>query len=222
MNGLLVRIYHDTYFRFRVRTVTVSYTHLDVYKRQVKYGPVRASDIKKYLAAGYKTDEKMRRVTFPFLERLKLVPVELVYSGKYLLIALAAIFALSVFGKQGIDLTSGFVSMMLLVTGYLAGAAVSPMILPWLPFRSFALKGLIAGILCTWSILVFYFPMPWFLSLAWMLINSGIASFLAMNFTGASTYTSLSGVKKEMKTAIPLQIASVSLGLVLLIVLKFI
>jgi len=29
-----------------------------------------------------------------------------------------------------------------------------------------------------------------------------------MNFTGSSTYTSLSGVKKEMKTALPLQIVS--------------
>jgi acetyl-CoA decarbonylase/synthase complex subunit gamma len=36
-----------------------------------------------------------------------------------------------------------------------------------------------------------------------------------MNFTGASTYTSLSGVKKEMRIAVPLQIASVVIGVAL-------
>ena len=42
-----------------------------------------------------------------------------------------------------------------------------------------------------------------------------LSSFIAMNFTGASTYTSLSGVVKEMKTAVPLQkaLAVVAAGL---------
>jgi acetyl-CoA decarbonylase/synthase complex subunit gamma len=39
------------------------------------------------------------------------------------------------------------------------------------------------------------------------------SSYLAMNFTGASTYTSLSGVKKEMRWAIPLQIGAGVIGL---------
>jgi acetyl-CoA decarbonylase/synthase complex subunit gamma len=34
-----------------------------------------------------------------------------------------------------------------------------------------------------------------------------------MNFTGASTYTSLSGVKKEMKWAVPLEITAGVVGL---------
>jgi acetyl-CoA decarbonylase/synthase complex subunit gamma len=36
-----------------------------------------------------------------------------------------------------------------------------------------------------------------------------------MNFTGASTYTSLSGVKKEMRWAVPLEIGAGGIGLVL-------
>jgi hypothetical protein len=36
-----------------------------------------------------------------------------------------------------------------------------------------------------------------------------------MNFTGASTFTSLSGVKKEMRWAVPLEIAAASLGIML-------
>jgi multisubunit Na+/H+ antiporter MnhC subunit len=47
-----------------------------------------------------------------------------------------------------------------------------------------------------------------------------VSSFVAMNFTGSSTYTSLSGVKKEMKLAIPLQIASSVIGLVMFIMGK--
>jgi acetyl-CoA decarbonylase/synthase complex subunit gamma len=36
-----------------------------------------------------------------------------------------------------------------------------------------------------------------------------------MNFTGASTYTSLSGVKREMRWALPLEIAAGIIGLCL-------
>jgi acetyl-CoA decarbonylase/synthase complex subunit gamma len=36
-----------------------------------------------------------------------------------------------------------------------------------------------------------------------------------MNFTGASTYTSLSGVKKEMRVAVPLQIVGALTGVIL-------
>jgi hypothetical protein len=40
-----------------------------------------------------------------------------------------------------------------------------------------------------------------------------LASYLAMNFTGASTYTSLSGVRREMRRALPLQIGAGAVGL---------
>jgi acetyl-CoA decarbonylase/synthase complex subunit gamma len=53
---------------------------------------------------------------------------------------------------------------------------------------------------------------------AWFLVITGLSSFLAMNFTGSSTYTSLSGVKKEMKVAVPLQMAFVVTGLVLMMI----
>jgi hypothetical protein len=51
-------------------------------------------------------------------------------------------------------------------------------------------------------------------------ISVSIASFMTMNFTGSSTYTSLSGVKREMKGALPLQIALASLGIILVYHLK--
>jgi hypothetical protein len=71
--------------------------------------------------------------------------------------------------------------------------------------------------------LLFYFGKlgnNYFEILSWFLIISGISSFMAMNFTGASTYTSLSGVKKEMKIAVPVQISFAVIGLVLLVIGK--
>jgi len=38
-----------------------------------------------------------------------------------------------------------------------------------------------------------------------------------MNFTGASTYTSLSGVLKEMKIALPVMISASALGAVMVL-----
>jgi acetyl-CoA decarbonylase/synthase complex subunit gamma len=45
----------------------------------------------------------------------------------------------------------------------------------------------------------------------------GFSSFLAMNFTGASTFTSLAGVKKEMRIAVPMQIASGVIAMILVV-----
>ena len=58
--------------------------------------------------------------------------------------------------------------------------------------------------------------------LAWIGIIPAITAYLAMNFTGASTYTSLSGVKKEMRWAVPLEIGIGVVGLVLWIGSRFI
>jgi len=59
------------------------------------------------------------------------------------------------------------------------------------------------------------------LMLAWFFISGAVSSYLSMNFTGASTYTSLSGVRKEMGIFVPIQIALALAGLVLLIISKF-
>ncbi|MDP4239714.1 MAG: hypothetical protein Q8904_09645 [Bacteroidota bacterium] len=53
-------------------------------------------------------------------------------------------------------------------------------------------------------------------------LNISIASFMTMNFTGSSTYTSLSGVQKEMKWAVPLQIGFMAVGSILFIISKLV
>ncbi len=41
---------------------------------------------------------------------------------------------------------------------------------------------------------------------------------MALNFTGTSTYTSMSGVKKEMKIAIPLQLIAALAGAICIVI----
>jgi len=51
-----------------------------------------------------------------------------------------------------------------------------------------------------------------------LLIVPAVSSFLALQFTGASTYTSFSGVIKETRLAVPLIRAAVGLGLAAFII----
>jgi len=48
--------------------------------------------------------------------------------------------------------------------------------------------------------------------LALILFTISISSYLAMNFTGATPFTSPSGVEKEMKQYIPVQLATLVLS----------
>jgi len=95
-------------------------------------------------------------------------------------------------------------------------------LLPWVPGRAFALKGWILGAI--WAIAVCAlrgFPGAslggWLAALSYVLILPALSAFLAMNFTGSSTFTSLSGVVKEMKYSVPAMIASAGLGIVALV-----
>jgi acetyl-CoA decarbonylase/synthase complex subunit gamma len=58
--------------------------------------------------------------------------------------------------------------------------------------------------------------------MAWLFLIPALSAYLAMNFTGASTYTSLSGVKKEMRWALPCQIGAGMIGAALWIGSQFI
>ena len=55
----------------------------------------------------------------------------------------------------------------------------------------------------------------WLDTAAWLVLVPAMTSFLLMNFTGASTFTSLSGVLREMRVAVPAQIVAGALGLLL-------
>jgi hypothetical protein len=180
---------------------------------KVIYGPIRAADLPKFLANGLKTDPAMRNVTFTLKERLAVVPVELVQSWKA---ALASFVYLIIIGIISGDVLSwSTIPQFLLFLGaILIGCALVPAFLPFIPGRSFAFKGWLVGIIAT-LVFVWLSTQNWSMNAAHLLILPAISAYLALNFTGCSTYTSLSGVKKEMKIALPLLIFSVISGIAL-------
>ena len=186
------------------------------------YGPVRANDIPAFLKAGKKNTPEMRRVRFNLADRAVLVPNELVQFFKYPLLVAACMLLLSGFGPDFYSFdrvaSHGIENAVFIFLAYLSGMILPPLLLPWLPGRSFSLKGAWVGIALAVGLGYYMRAKPDlynsdFGALAWYFMIPAITSFLAMNFTGSSTYTSLSGVKKEMRVAVPLQIAFAALGL---------
>ena len=113
----------------------------------------------------------------------------------------------------------GLFAVLALFSAIISGAVLNPLLLPYLPGRAFSTKGFSVGLVV--ALILLYLRdanlQIWagrIETLAWLLIIPAISGYLAMNFTGASTYTSLSGVKKEMRWALPAQIAAASGGLV--------
>jgi hypothetical protein len=193
----------------------------------VHYGPVRACDIKKFISAGYRADRQMRRVTFGFSDRIKLIPNDFMYGKSYLLGALSLLFIISGLSSDGISYKDfygeGGPAISRVFLAYFAGIVITPLFLPYIPGRHFSLKGFFSGtIIFIIIMLLKSSPENIFETISWFLIITAISSFLAMNFTGSSTYTSLSGVKKEMKISIPFQIGFALVGLVLHIIGKII
>ncbi len=183
----------------------------------VVYGPVRAMDLKAFLAADMHATAHMRQVTFSTLDRLVLTPVELTSMLKP---ALWATLALFIGGGIGPDLFSfatawnrGTVALGSLLSGIIAGAVAVPVLLPWIPGRAFAFKGALFGLLVSLLMLTGIgtsSSLPE--NLALLLALPAVSSYCAMNFTGSTTFTSPSGVEKEMRYAIPGQLAALLLA----------
>jgi len=191
----------------------------------VTFGPVRACDIRQFIEAGYKASPEMRKMVFPMRERAKLIPVDVMYRKYQLLLVLVVIFFFSGLDKTGFlfakMVETGLFPLLNAVGAYLAGIVLAPLFLSWVPFRAFALKGAFWAVVTT-VVLNLLVPVSLIEGVGLGLINLSIASFMTMNFTGSSTYTSLSGVQKEMKVAIPFQIAFAAIGFILFISSKLV
>ncbi len=179
---------------------------------RVVYGPVRARDILAFLAAGMSAEGGMRRVGFTLKERLALVPVELsaLWRPRALLFAFAAV-ALGAVGPWGYSAAEGVARGGALVAavalGVFAGALVTPALLPWIPGRMFSVKGALAGAVLAGPLLLAAGAGP--LMTVWALAAvTAVSSFAAMNFTGSTTFTSLSGVLVEMRRSLPWQVGA--------------
>jgi acetyl-CoA decarbonylase/synthase complex subunit gamma len=120
-------------------------------------------------------------------------------------------------------LNHGLPAALAIFVAVFAGAVLTPLLLPWLPGRAFSLKSLAPGLFCALLLLLLRWgdalrPGGLLEMIGWVLVILSAAAYLGMNFTGASTYTSLSGVKKEMRWSLPLQIGGGVIGLVLWVV----
>ena len=194
---------------------------------KVIYGPVKADDIRAFVANDYKATPEMRKINFNLGDRSKLIPVEFVYAKHYMILIPAIFFILAGLSVHGFSVDSswsnGGRAILNLCVAYLAGCVLTPIFLPIIPFKSFSLKGLVMGWLMALPLLYLNFlGTNIFEIIAWFLIMGGLSSFLAMNFTGSSTFTSLSGVQKEMKISLPTQILGTALGCIGWIVTRFI
>lgn len=176
---------------------------------RVVYAPVRAKDIKLFFQNNRKTTQEMRQVEFNMWDRFVLTPIEFLYFGKPFAIAFAVLFILSGISKSGFNfnmvLSSSKSIVFYLLISLMCGTFLTPLLLPYIPGRAFAVKGFAIGLIA--SVIVWFFSTEPFIMLApWLLAIPALSSVSAMFFTGASTYTSLSGVLKEMKIAMPIQI----------------
>lgn len=182
---------------------------------KARFGPILAAHLPEFLRTG-QASEEMRTVTFSLRERAVLVPLELCIVGKPLLIAGLLFFVLSGISPEIFSLsaagTRGATLFLATLTAIAAGAALTPLLLPWIPFRQFWLKGAILGGIAAVLFTAGTTDAGMVEKAALFLWISGCASFLAMNFTGSTPFTSLSGVAKEMRRGLPFQILSAGIA----------
>jgi hypothetical protein len=193
----------------------------------VHYGPVRASDIRKFIERRYRADKEMRKVKFGLKDRIKLIPNDFIQGKYYLLGSMLILFLLSGLSTRGVSYRDfagqGGPSVLTVFLAYFAGIVITPVLLPYLPGRYFSLKGFCSGMF----VLLIYLlatlsKFNLILFISWFFIIGAVSSFTAMNYTGSSTFTSLSGVRKEMKLFVPLQISFAVAGIILQVLGKLI
>jgi hypothetical protein len=187
----------------------------------IRFGPILSSDLPAFIDSGYTATPEMRLKKFPIMERAALIPMELIIAMKWMGVILPAVFVLAGIIGPGpfreAAIHHGFFPALMLCGGMIAGTIVSPLLLPWLPGRAFSIKGFWASVFI-FLVMVGLFPNASFHKpkgmeiFAFFLLSSALSAFLAMNFTGSSTYTSLSGVRKEMKWAVPIQVIAGLVG----------
>jgi hypothetical protein len=177
---------------------------------EVIWGPVRSGDLPEFLANSCEAKPAMRKVTFTIGERLVLVPVEMAMAIKPSLVILAVMLVLSGLGPGFFGAAQAWSRWLFFVPAYavglVTGAVLVPVLLPWLPFRAFYLKGLLVALPIAVAVTSWFGSPGWPEAVAQVLVCLTVSSYTAMNFTGATPYASPSGVEKEMGRAIPLQI----------------
>ncbi len=159
---------------------------------RVEWGPVRAEDLPAFLATHTATPE-MRQVRFPLWDRLVLIPVDL----RSILLMMAA-------GAVVLWLLAGAGTARDLVVAMLAGTVLFPILLPYLPTRDFTTRGYLLGVLVMIPSALIDLSQG-----GGLLVEAGrvivdltvfpaLTAYLALLFTGATPFTSRTGVRREI------------------------
>jgi hypothetical protein len=180
----------------------------------VEYGPVRARDLPEYLKT-HKATPAMRMVEFPLKDRLVLTPVEFVHIALPMVVIAALLWLLA-----------GPVASLAAVSAVIAGTVLFPALLPYIPTQDFSTKGLILG-----AVVALPFAMSFGTNPAvpgWanaagaataLLIIPSVVAYFALNFTGCTTFTSRTGVKKEIFRYVPVMALMAGIGVIMGIIL---
>ena len=195
---------------------------------RVYFGPVDARDIRTYVQAGYKKTKEMSAINFPMFDRLALTPMEInPLTKKYPWFAagILLLFGLQPSGIMFEKAWAGGAPFLLLgLVSILAGAFITPVLLPFIPCRSFAIKGWLVGmlsVLLTVQVFGLVERHNTIMLAAVYLFFPIASSYFALQFTGSTTFTGMSGVKKELKIGIPVYVIMAGISLLLLLLFKF-
>jgi hypothetical protein len=181
---------------------------------KVEYGPVRARDLPEYIRNG-KATPKMRTVEFPVRDRIVLAPVELVHVALPTIVIAAVLWFLA-----------GPVAALAAISSVIAGTVLFPALLPFIPTNDFSTKGLLLGGVVAIPFAAVFASAPalpgWaalIAALTPLLIMPAVTAYLALNFTGSTTFTSRTGVRKEIFRYVPVMTFMAVTGTILGIVL---
>jgi len=186
---------------------------------KVEYGPVRAADLPEYLKT-HQATTAMRQVNFPLRDRILLIPVDFVRL--FPLFLLAALIFYFFFG--------GLVPALAVLAALVSAGVLFPILLPWLPSHNFSSKGFFLGFLTalpfTVSVFIQHDDWIWYhqvgQALSFLLAMPAVVAYIALNFTGATTFTSKTGVRREMYAYLPAMAWTFGAGIVLTILLAFV
>jgi hypothetical protein len=194
---------------------------------RVHFGPVSAGDIPAYLNSRYRAASEMRKIKFGFVDRLVLTPMEILPMMKKF--PLFALIVLVLFGLQPSGILwkeawlGGAPFLLLGFVTILAGAFLTPLLLPIIPSRAFGIKGWIVGIIfvaLSLQVTPLYGSLSKMLVVFSYLFFPAASSYIALQFTGSTPYTGKHGVEEELKIAVPLYMTSMVLSLSLIILYK--
>ena len=148
-----------------------------------------------------------------------MIPVEVLTSFLPMLVAAVVLYFLG-----------GWTASLAAASAVLAGNVLFPILLPWIPTHNFSTKGFLLGILVALpfalTVGVRHPHWNWWgqvgQALEFLLAMPAVTAFVALNFTGTSTFTSRSGVRRETFTFIPAMAWTFGIGVLFGVVFAFV